>query len=67
MYEGDVGQVVLINNDCLALQSSNKLMFHLLVEDKLTHRSHWKCYKTIKVRGSIYYMKDTNRFQVSTA
>lgn len=61
-----MGQVVLIGGECLVMQSSSKLMFFLQVEDKLSHKLYWQCYKTIKIRGAIYYMKDTDRIQVTT-
>lgn len=66
VYDGDIGQVVLIDGNCLVTQSSSKLMFYTQKEDKMTKLFNWKCYKTIKIRGAIYYIKDTNRMQVTT-
>lgn len=66
VYDGDVGQVELIDGNCLVMQSSNKLMFFTQEFDKLSKLSYWKMYKSIKIRGAIYYIRDTNRMQVTT-
>ena len=66
VLNGDMGQIVLIDYKCLVVQSSGKIRFFLEHEDPLTHELLWECFKTVKVRGSIYYIKDTDRFQVTT-
>lgn len=66
LFDGDVvGQIVLIDYKCLVVQSSNSLRFFLEKKDPFTKEDIWHCYKTIKIRGSIYYIKDTDRFQVT--
>ena len=57
---------MLIAGVCLVVQSSSKLMFYRQKYDELTKEYNWTCYKTIKIRGAIFYIKDTNRMQVTT-
>ena len=62
-----MGQIVMIENQCLIVQSSGKIQFFLEVIDPMTRQFKWVRYKLIKIRGSIYYIKDTDRFQVTTS
>jgi hypothetical protein len=66
VYDGDFGQIVLIKGECLVVQSSSRMMFFVEKIDLLTKVKQWECFKTIKIRGAIYYIKDTNRMQVTT-
>ena len=66
VYDGDIGQIDIIDNQCLMIQSSNKIQLFLEKEDPMTEEVKWKLIHTIKIRGSIYYIKDTDRFQVTT-
>lgn len=67
VYDGNMGQIVLIDYKCLVVQSSGKIQFFLEHFDPMTREMKWERYKTIKIRGSIYYIKETDRFQVTTA
>jgi hypothetical protein len=66
VVDGAVGQIVLINSKCLMIQSSGKILFFLEKEDPILKELRWECYHTIKMRGSIYYIKETDRFQLTT-
>ena len=41
IYDGDFGQIVLVNNECLIIQSSSKLIFMRQEYDKLTKLHEW--------------------------
>jgi hypothetical protein len=58
--------ILLIKGECLIIQSSSKVMFLLRKYDELTKLENWEVFKTMKCRGAIYYMKDTNRMQITT-
>ena len=66
VIEGDIGQIELVMGRCLVIQSSSKIMFLLQKEDIISKKLTWQAFKTIRIRGSIYFMKGTCQMQVTT-
>ena len=58
--------MVLINGESLIISSSGKIKFFMRETNLLMEALEWTLYHTINSRGSIYYIKDTDRFQITT-
>ena len=56
----------LVYEKVLIARSSSSVLFFRLEHDKLTLQRTWKCYKVLKVRGFIYFIKGNIRIQITT-
>lgn len=65
MTDMDLGQMYLIYNSALIARSSSDILFFKIEKDDEGLRT-WKLYKTLEVRGFIYYIKGNVRIQITT-
>lgn len=58
--------MVLVNGEALIVRSSSRMLFFKQVTDSEKKHTSWKLYHNIQVRGSIYFIKGNDRFQITT-
>jgi hypothetical protein len=64
--ELDLGQMELLFDEALCIRSSGRIVFFKQVFDKDEEEMRWILYKTIKVRGFVYFIRGNVRIQITT-
>ena len=66
IIDKDLGQMYLINNTALVARCSSQVLFFKLKVDEFTKEKSWNNYRTLELRGMIYFIKGNKRIQVTT-
>ena len=67
MTDKDLGQMYLFNDKALiARSSSTVLFFKITADEEDPEDKSWQLYKTLNVRGFIYFIKGNKRIQITT-
>ena len=66
IIDKDLGQMYLINGKALIARSSSQVLFFKQVTDEFTLEKTWQCYRTLHIRGFIYFIKGNKRIQITT-
>jgi len=66
IIDKDLGQMYLINEKALIARSSSQILFFKQETDPFTFEKSWQCYKTLNIRGFIYFIKGNKRIQITT-
>lgn len=66
IIELDLGQMIFIFNQAVAVRSSGKVLFFKQEWNHFEKRFKWINYHTINVRGFLYFIKGNIRIQITT-
>ena len=64
--EFDLGQMYLINDKALIARSSSQVLFFKIEQDQFTFKKSWVNYRSLPIRGMIYFIKGNKRIQITT-
>jgi hypothetical protein len=56
----------LINNVALVARCSSSILFFKLKTDEFTKDTTWFNYRTLNIRGFLYFIKGNKRIQITT-
>lgn len=56
----------LINNTALVARCSSQILFFKIIYDDFTKEKKWVNYRTLDIRGFLYFIKGNKRIQVTT-